>query len=345
MAIHSTTLSTLLESSFSWPVLSVNDIATLSLLLVFSTLFTLEANHPYQEWQMPEWQKSLRTNSYLFLFNSLVISALSALSIFVLADNYSESGLLSAVNNPLLKLMLAVIAFDLIIYGWHRACHYYDGLWLFHKVHHSDPYLNVTTAFRVHIIELVLTTFVKGISIVLLGLDKLTVLGVEAISASFVMLHHTNISFRGEKWLGKLFIVPYLHRVHHSTARNEHDQNLGAVLSVWDRLFGTFKTLEPKAIGILNNAPLDFFSQLKFGFTLGRYKPAEHSASPEFTWPIRHMIAEAAYYKSQQRGFSTDNELNDWLEAEHEILQQINGNQKANQRPFTHVYDPCCSLS
>lgn len=72
----------------------------------------------------------------------------------------------------------------------------------------------------------------------------------EAIITFFVMFHHTNISFKGEILLGRVLIVPYLHRAHHSIQRNEHDNNYGAVLSLWDRLFGTLAELETAKIGI-----------------------------------------------------------------------------------------------
>lgn len=157
----------------------------------------------------------------------------------------------------------------------------------------------------------------------LLGLDKITLLGVGTITLLFVMFHHSNITFLGEKWLNRIFITPYLHRVHHSSVRKEHDKNIGSIFSLWDRFFGTFEILEPKAIGIINNAPLDFFSQLKFGFTEDSYQPAELSSTPLPASQIRHMIAEAAYYKAEKRSFTGSHALKDWIEAESEIMHLV----------------------
>ncbi len=81
------------------------------------------------------------------------------------------------------------------------------------------------------------------------------VLTSEAIMTLFIMFHHTNISFQGEKRLGNVIIVPSLHRTHHSTQRSEHDSNYGAVLSLWDRLFGTLSELKPAEIGIKGSSP------------------------------------------------------------------------------------------
>jgi hypothetical protein len=132
------------------------------------------------------------------------------------------------------------------------------------------------------------------------------------------MFHHTNISFRGEKRLGQVIIAPYLHRVHHSTERSEHDTNYGAVFSVWDRLFGTLTEREPVQIGIKDSSPQTAFGLVKFGFTAASPMPAPVPAyEPDLN--IKSMIAEAAYYKAEKRAFTPGNELRDWLEAKREM--------------------------
>ena len=323
MNVNFASFNLFIEKVISWPTLSSGEL-TACILFMFYTLFLLmEIHFPKQFLSARQWRESFRTNIALFVFNSITMSILSAVSLLFFIENYATGGLFAGVKNPYLKFGLALVAVDFMAYVWHRACHTYDGLWMFHKVHHSDPYFNVTTAFRVHIIELLVTVLLKVLAIVALGLDKITFLGIELMTTLFVMFHHTNFVFPGEKYLSGLFIVPSLHRVHHSTERKEHDQNLGAIWSIWDRLFGTFEYLEPKAIGILNNAPLDFFNQLKFGFTWGAYKPVQPLATNAVASEIQDMIAEGAYYKSKKRGFQGDCAINDWLEAEREILQQF----------------------
>jgi sterol desaturase/sphingolipid hydroxylase (fatty acid hydroxylase superfamily) len=66
----------------------------------------------------------------------------------------------------------------------------------------------------------------------------------------FVLFHHGNFTFPGEKWISYLIITPHLHRTHHSTLRKEHDSNYGIVLSIWDVMFGTRKEIEPASIGL-----------------------------------------------------------------------------------------------
>jgi len=200
---------------------------------------------------------------------------------------------------------------------WRSAYHQFDSLWMFHKVHHNDPCLNVSTGFRIHITELLITHLLKAIMIIVLGIDVLTVLANEVVTTLFIMLHHSNITFKGEKWFGCVFIVPYLHRTHHSIQRNEHDRNYGAILSIWDRIFGTLSELEPLEIGIKGNSPLDFVNLVRFNFTLST-PPTPRTVN------LESMIAEAAYYRAEKRNFSPGQALNDWLEAKKKLTNWNN---------------------
>jgi sterol desaturase/sphingolipid hydroxylase (fatty acid hydroxylase superfamily) len=226
------------------------------------------------------------------------------------------------------KAVLSFLLLDLLMYLWHKASHSFDCLWMFHKVHHNDPYLNISTAFRIHFLELAITHILKAILIIILGIEESMVLTSEALMTLFIMFHHTNISFIGEKLLGHVIIVPYLHRTHHSTQRREHDSNYGAVLSLWDRLFGTRSELKPAEIGIKGSSPQDLVNLIKFGFT-------QHT--PQTVQPIilDAMIAEAAYYKAEKRGFTPGNDIRDWLEAKRDIIALVYGDKSVKNNSTT----------
>jgi sterol desaturase/sphingolipid hydroxylase (fatty acid hydroxylase superfamily) len=336
-------LITFVESYLTWLSSVSGKLATYSLLIIFVVLSALELNYPKRRLPLNQLRRSYQTNAGLFVFNSIIISLMSATPLLMIADRYSNWGMLNYITNSAWKTLLSFILLDLMLYFWHRASHSFDSLWMFHKVHHNDPYLNVSTAFRLHIVELLIITLLKSAYIVLFGVDKTLVLTNEAFLTMFIMFHHTNISFNGEKRLGQVIIVPYLHRAHHSTERNEHDNNYGAVFSLWDRLFGTFIEREPAEIGIKNNSPQTVFGLVKFGFI-----SANPTSAPvcELSSDIKAMIAEAAYYKAEKRAFKPGNELRDWLEAKREIIRMVYGDkstgQQANepgyssmQRPFT----------
>lgn len=309
-------LIVLVKSYLTWLSNMSGDLATFTLLIGFVVLSALEFNHPKRQLPLKQLRHSYRTNIGLFVFNSMVISLLSATPLLMLADRYSDRGLLIHIANPAWKALLSFVSLDLLLYCWHRASHSFDGLWMFHKVHHNDPYLNVSTAFRLHIVELLSITALKSAYIVLLGVDKSMVLTNETLLTLFIMFHHANISCYGEKRLGQIFIVPYLHRAHHSTERNEHDTNYGAVLSLWDRLFDTLSEREPMELGIKNSSPQTVFGLVKFGFTSTSPMPVP---AYELDANLNAMIAEAAYYKAEKRAFKPGHELRDWLEAKREI--------------------------
>jgi sterol desaturase/sphingolipid hydroxylase (fatty acid hydroxylase superfamily) len=299
-----------------WATITAGELAAVILLMFFAMLSLLEAHFPKLKSSPTLRRQSYGTNISLFLLNSALLSVLSVFSLWMVADHFSEYGLLNYVSSSIVKAILVFLGLDLILYLWHRACHQFEVLWIFHRVHHSDLEMNVSTAFRTHFLEQLITSLIKAAYIIALGVDKTMVLITEAVMTFFIMFHHTNISFLGENLLKHLIIVPYLHRVHHSVHRHEHDRNYGAVLSIWDRGFGTLSELEPAAVGIKNNPGPDLISQLRLGFT-----PVPKRAAVPYlpAWNMQAMIAEAAYYKAINRGFLPGYDLADWLEAEREI--------------------------
>ena len=309
-------LTTLLEFNFRWPTMALGEVLALTLLMAFVILATLEFQAPREKQPKKYLRESYKTNFSLFIVNSIAMSLVSASSLLILAERYSDKGLLNTLSNHTWKAVLSFLLLDLLMYLWHKASHRFDCLWMFHKVHHNDPYLNISTAFRIHVLELFIIFILKAISIIIFGIEEAMVLTSEAVMTFFIMFHHTNISFMGEKLLGQIIIVPSLHRTHHSTQRCEHDSNYGAVLSLWDRLFGTLSKVEPVAIGIKGNSPQDFVNLIKFGFTL----PTQPTVQP---LNLDAMIAEAAYYKAEKRGFYPGNDLHDWLEAKGEIITRV----------------------
>lgn len=309
---------TILEYYLSWLIkLSSGSLASYILIMFFMLLVVLELNSPREKLSITQVQSSYQANIKLFVFNNLVISLLSIPSLLLLASHYADKGLLNAISNPIEKAVISFLAMDLMLYCLHKASHSIDGLWMLHKVHHNDPYLNVTTAFRLHFLEIVLITSMKAVLVMVLGIEKTYLLANELVITFFIMLHHSNIVLIAEELLGWIIITPYLHRVHHSTLRHEHDRNYGAVLSLWDRLFGTLAELKPKEIGVEGYVSQGFFDLISCGLTITNKSSATHAVN------LEQMIAVAAYYKAEKRGFYPGNELQDWLEAKKDIISVV----------------------
>jgi sterol desaturase/sphingolipid hydroxylase (fatty acid hydroxylase superfamily) len=302
--------------SESFPVLTTQHYSSIVLVTTYVGLTLLERYFFRVRQNRNKLWQSYRTNAGLFIFNNVLMSLVSTGALVVLAGhNPRSASVLNNLDDPLLKAIVSLLTLDLLLYLWHRACHRFDCLWIFHKVHHNEPCLNVSTAFRVHITEVLLTTLLKALVVMLMGIEKTALLLHETITTIFVMFHHANIHVKGEKMIGRIMITPALHRTHHSTERYEHDSNYGAILSIWDRLLGTLKETRPARTGIKGASPLTFIRLMRFGFSL---------AGPAAVAPVEldKMIAEAAYYRSEKRNFSPGLEFQDWLEARHDILQQ-----------------------
>jgi sterol desaturase/sphingolipid hydroxylase (fatty acid hydroxylase superfamily) len=291
------------------------------LLVAFILFSVLELRFPWRQWPLTVLRRSYTVNIGLFMFNNLVLPLLSVSTLLALAGRHSIPGLLDGLPLPT-KAVLSFLQFDLTLYFWHWLSHRLSWLWQFHRVHHSDLTMNVSTAFRVHVLDHLVMTAFKAAYVVGFGIDKEMLAWNEAITTLFLMFHHSNLTFNGERMLGNFIIAPYLHRLHHSTRRHEHDSNFGAVFSIWDRLFRTLKDGQPEILGIAEPIPNDLFGLIKAGFLGGTPIPARAIE----TQVLDSMIAEAAYYKAEKRNFRPGWDLRDWQEAKAEILKQIHGN-------------------
>ncbi len=145
-----------------------------------------------------------------------------------------------------MKALVVFILFDVWMYFWHMANHRFGLLWLFHRAHHSDTDMDTTTALRFHPGELVLSTFIRVPAIILIGMSFAEVVLFETLLNIATLFHHSNLAIP-EKWdriLRVVIVTPNMHRVHHSIERFETNSNYTSLLSVWDRLFRSFRKRE-----------------------------------------------------------------------------------------------------
>ena len=151
----------------------------------------------------------------------------------------------------------ALVLFDLWLFFWHMANHRTGFLWRFHRAHHSDTAMDSTTALRFHPGELILSAFARLPVILLLGLSFPQLALYELILNLSVLFHHSNLALpKGwDRALRAAITTPEMHRVHHSVVFEETNSNFTSLLSVWDRLFGTFRA--PKdTLGITLGLPV-----------------------------------------------------------------------------------------
>jgi sterol desaturase/sphingolipid hydroxylase (fatty acid hydroxylase superfamily) len=160
----------------------------------------------------------------------------------VLADS-AGYGLFHHLTPPYaVRFVIGFAAVDLAHYASHFTYHRIAILWRIHRVHHTDPEFDITTSFRFHPVEGILTqTFLFAV-IALLGPPPLAVLAVQLASIFEDIFEHANvgISPRLDRFLRLFLVTPNMHRVHHSALILEQNSNFGTILPWWDRLFGTY---------------------------------------------------------------------------------------------------------
>ena len=163
-----------------------------------------------------------------------------------------------------IEFLLSLLILDFVIWAQHLITHKVPLLWKLHRVHHADVDFDVSTAIRFHPVEIALSLMLKIGVVYLLGPIAWAVILFEIFLNGTALFNHANISrpARFERALKWFTVTPDMHRIHHLVQREEHDSNYGFALSVWDRLFGTYKgeTERPIVTGLQwqNERPTEF---------------------------------------------------------------------------------------
>jgi sterol desaturase/sphingolipid hydroxylase (fatty acid hydroxylase superfamily) len=177
------------------------------------------------------------------------VPAITAVGVAALAHAKGWGLLGAIVSLPTwLDVVVSVIVLDLAIYFQHRLFHAVPALWRLHRVHHTDPELDVTTGVRFHPVEMLLSLGFKAVMIAGLGPPVAAVLLFEVLLNAGSLFSHANLRLPApvDGLLRALLVTPDMHRVHHSSDPVETDSNFGFTLSWWDRLFGTYRA-QPRA--------------------------------------------------------------------------------------------------
>ena len=180
-------------------------------------------------------------------------------------------GLLAgAALPPLAMLGIALVALDFSTWVCHRLLHAVPWLWRVHRVHHSDPLVDVTTTLRQHPIEgLVRFLFIIAPAWAL-GIPANAVAVYRGISALVGVAEHMNVHLwhpldRALSWLA---CTPNMHKLHHSRLPRETDSNFGNIFSLYDRVFRTFLPPSPARAVDYGLAGLDDPGSQKLGALL-----------------------------------------------------------------------------
>lgn len=233
-------------------------VRTTSYLAMFAIMLFFEWLWPFAR---SEQRKSHRVILHfsLSLMNSLILfSAVAGPTYEILI--YTERhgwGLAHLIGlRGGVEILATLIAFDLWDYWIHLANHKIRFFWRFHKVHHSDMEIDVTTASRFHIGELLISGSAKCLMILAWGPSLWGLVIFETLLTVASEFHHSNIKIplRTQDGLELLIVTPRMHRCHHALHPNCFNTNFSAILSLWDRIFKTYhwtnKRVELDPIGV-----------------------------------------------------------------------------------------------
>ncbi len=223
-------------------------------LFSFISLFLLFA---FAEWKKPKRQQKIPkikrwiNNLGIMILNSLLLRALFpfASAGFAFWCASEKMGLFHQLSLPSwLEIILSIIALDGIIWLQHLLFHKVPILGRFHAVHHTDLELDITSGTRFHPVEMLISMMIKFASIALLGAPVIAVILFEVILNGMALFNHSNFALPLfiDKPLRRFFVTPDMHRIHHSVSIEEQNSNFGFNLSVWDRVFNTYKEAPEK---------------------------------------------------------------------------------------------------
>jgi len=213
-------------------------VAGLAAFLLLETLF------PARPWQGGRLRR-LGFHAGVAVLNTVLVRVLVYVPFLVFSVHVDEEGwglsrMLGLVGWP--EILLSIVVLDFFDYVWHRANHRVRFLWRFHKAHHADTGMDVSTALRFHPGELLISALVKAAWLAAWGPLVVAWFLFEALVSLCAQFHHSNIDFpdRVERWLSLVIVTPRFHAAHHAVDRRYGDANFSTIFSLWDRLFGTW---------------------------------------------------------------------------------------------------------
>ncbi len=198
-----------------------------------------------------QYKKFRHAGINLFFTMTTAIIGFGLAGVLLLSSNWvaeNEFGLLYLIDMPFwAQVVVGILLLDCIgAYFVHWTEHKVKWMWKFHLVHHSDTTVDVTTGLRHHPGETVFRISFTILAVIVVGAPIGIVMLYQSLSVLFAHITHANINMPGkvDRVLSYLFVTPNMHKVHHHYTQPLTDTNYGNIFSVWDRIFGTFASVE-----------------------------------------------------------------------------------------------------
>lgn len=236
---------------------------TVGALFGFVILLTLfEMYFSYVHDKKHYQKRDTLTNVYL-MASAFVINILTKAGTFMLLQYFYVHYRLFQISNTLVYWIVLILAQDFLYWFLHYTGHYVRFFWAMHVTHHSSEHFNLTTGFRSTVFEPLYRVFFY-LPLALMGFNAFDILFAYLVTQIYGNIVHTKSVGKLHPIIEYLFVTPSHHRVHHASNVRYLDKNMGMVLILWDRIFGTFQaeiaeeeikyglTTQPEDVGPVN---------------------------------------------------------------------------------------------
>jgi sterol desaturase/sphingolipid hydroxylase (fatty acid hydroxylase superfamily) len=229
----------------------------LILALGITFFWLLEGGIPLKKFVYGKWKHA--SLNFFFTFTTILINFLFA-KLIVQASDWCQAnhfGIYHTINtnflsrvspfSSLVSCLSSLLLLDLIsAYLIHWIEHKIKWMWRFHMIHHSDTYVDTTTANRHHPGESVFRAIFTLLAVYVIGAPIWLVMMYQSISVVLSQFNHANISLpeKVDKAISWIIVSPNMHKIHHHYMQPETDSNYGNIFSIWDRLFGTYREMD-----------------------------------------------------------------------------------------------------
>lgn len=182
-------------------------------------------------------------NVYLMSLAFLINLSTKTATFFLLDFCYDYR--LFEIKNTVIYWIVLVLAQDFLYWILHTSGHYIRLFWAMHVTHHSSPQFNLTTGFRSTVFEPLYRVFFY-LPLAFMGFSAVDILFAYLVTQLYGNMVHTQAVGKLHPLIEYFLVTPSHHRVHHASNVRYLDKNMGMVLIIWDRMFGTFQQELPE---------------------------------------------------------------------------------------------------
>ncbi|AMP99840.1 Sterol desaturase [Pedobacter cryoconitis] len=269
----------------------LNDPRNITLSLLFGLLIVISIVEMYISYMHDRKLYAKRdtlTNVYLMGLAFLINISTKTATFFLL--NYCYQFRLFEIKNIFVYWIVLVLAQDLLYWVLHTSGHYIRFFWAMHVTHHSSALFNLTTGFRSTVFEPLYRVFFY-LPLAFMGFSAIDILFAYLVTQLYGNAVHTQAVGKLHPILEYFLVTPSHHRVHHASNIRYLDKNMGMVLIIWDRMFGTFQEELPedKVVYGLTHQPEDT-GPVNIVFHEFKAMTADVKHAPGFKNKLRYMF-------------------------------------------------------